>query len=168
VNRRSILNISAMITLGLAVVPGGAVAQQKSLKDQLVGTWTLVSRDFTLANGTKRQLAGANVKGILIFDTGGRYAEVIGRSDRPKFKSPTQPTTEELAAATQDYYGANFGTWSASEADKTLTRRFDSALRPNNEGTDVKETVSLAGGELKLSRIIPANGARIEDVWRVR
>jgi hypothetical protein len=42
-NRRSILSISAMTVLALAVLPGSAVAQQKTLKDQLVGTWTLVS-----------------------------------------------------------------------------------------------------------------------------
>jgi hypothetical protein len=35
-NRRSILSMSAMTVLGLALVPSGTVAQQKSLKDQLV------------------------------------------------------------------------------------------------------------------------------------
>ena len=42
----------------------------------------------------------------------------------------------------ENYYAANYGTWSVNEADKTLTRRFESALRPNNEGTDLKDTVS--------------------------
>jgi hypothetical protein len=59
---------------------------------------------------------------------GGRYAVVLGRGDRPKFKSANQPTTEELAAATSDFFAANFGTWSVNEADKTLTLRYDGAL----------------------------------------
>src|SRR5437762_7380687 len=147
-NRRSILSISAMTALGLALVPSGAVAQQRTLKEQLVGTWTLVSSEYTLSNGTKRQQYGANPKGILIFDAGGRYAAVTGRADRPKTPSRFQITTEEMGRAALEY-AANFGTWSVNEADKTLTRRFEAALIPNNEGTDLKVSVSLAGDELK-------------------
>ena len=53
--RRSIISISAMTMLGLAFVSSTAVAQQKSLKEQLVGTWTLVSSDYTASEpGTTR------------------------------------------------------------------------------------------------------------------
>ena len=41
--RRNILGLSLITALGLALLPSSAVSQQKSLKDQLVGTWTLVS-----------------------------------------------------------------------------------------------------------------------------
>ena len=112
-NRRRILSISAITVLGLALLQTSTVAQQKTLKEQLVGSWTLVSQEFTAPNGTKRQIA--NSQGSLIFDAGGRHAFVSGRKDRPKFKSASQPTTEELAAATLDYFAANFGTWSVSE-----------------------------------------------------
>jgi hypothetical protein len=165
-NRCCILSISAMTALGLALLPGSAVAQQKSLKDQLVGTWTLVSYETTASNGTKQQTYGANPKGILIFEAGGRYATVIGRADRAKFKSPSQPTTEERAAAQQGF-AANFGTWSISEADKTLTRRYEGALLPNNEGTDIKGSVSLAGDELKIAGAVsPVTDTRIDTVYR--
>jgi Lipocalin-like domain len=164
-NKRILLSISAIIVLGLAFVSSTAIAQQQSLKEQLVGTWTVVSRVNTLPNGTKRPIS--NAKGILFFDAGGRYAVVLGRGDRPKFKSANQPTTEELAAATSDFFAANFGTWSVNEADKTLTLRYDGALRPNNEGTDVKTSVSLAGDELKLSNSTSTSGGTtIETVFR--
>jgi hypothetical protein len=42
-NRRNILSSSAITALGLIVLPGSTVAQQKSVKEQLVGTWTFVS-----------------------------------------------------------------------------------------------------------------------------
>jgi hypothetical protein len=164
-NQRSILSISAITVLGLALTSGSAIAQQKSLKEQLVGTWTVVSRVNTLPDGTKRPLS--NAKGIAFFDAGGRYAVVLGRGDRPKFKTANQPTTEELAAATSDFFAANFGTWSVSDADKTLTLRYDGALRPNNEGTDVKTSVSLTGDELKLSNSTSTSGGTtIETVYR--
>src|SRR5207237_165484 len=86
-NRRNVFSLTAMTVLGLALLPGSAVAQQKTLKEQLVGAWTLASNDTTPPNGTKRQDFGANPKGILIFDAGGRYAVVQGRPDRPKFRT---------------------------------------------------------------------------------
>ena len=166
-HRRRIWSLSALTALGLALLPSSIVAQQGALKQQLVGTWTLVSYDATGADGTRRQLSGSNAKGILIFDDGGRYATVFERVGRPKFKSASQPTTEELAAATSDFFAANFGTWSVSEADKVLTQRFEGALRPNNEGADAKTSISLAGDELKLTTINPLpTGAKIEQVYR--
>ena len=41
-NRRSILSLSTMTAVGLVLLPGSAVSQQKALKDQLLGTWIFV------------------------------------------------------------------------------------------------------------------------------
>ena len=162
--KRSIFAFSAITALGLVLLPSSIVAQQGTLRQQLVGTWTLVSEETTAQNGTKEQPYGPNPRGILILDASGRYATVRGSPDRPKFKSSSQPTTDELVAARA--FGANFGTWSVSEVDKALTLHLESALRPNNEGTDVKNSVSLAGDELKVSGVIPAAGVRFEVVYR--
>jgi hypothetical protein len=51
-NRRSILNLSAITALGLVVPLNSAIAQQKSLKDQLVGTWAFVSSTGKFADGS--------------------------------------------------------------------------------------------------------------------
>jgi hypothetical protein len=163
-NRRTALAVTTVALSGAALSAGAVMAQQRSLKDQLVGTWMVVSNELTAADGTKRQIA--NPRGILIFDAGGRYAAVSERGDRPKFKIAAQPTTEEVAAATLDYFAANFGTWSVNEADKTLTQRFEGSLRPNNEGTDIKASVSLAGDELRLSLAVPATRAKVDTVYR--
>jgi hypothetical protein len=64
-NHRHILSLSVATALGLALLPGSALAQQKSLKEQLAGTWTIVSNDNVAPDGTKRQLFGPNPKGIL-------------------------------------------------------------------------------------------------------
>jgi hypothetical protein len=130
-------------------------------------TWTLVSSETTAANGTKRQFYGANPKGILILDAAGRYAAVQGSANRAKFRNPSrfQVTPEEMGKAALEY-AANFGTWSINEADKTLTRRYESALTPNNEGTEQKYSVSLAGDELKLSNTNTVTGDRGDVVYR--
>ena len=163
-----VLTLSTMMVLGLAVLPGSTVAQQKTLKEQLVGAWTLVSNDTFAPGGTKQQDFGANPKGILILDAGGQYALVVGRPDRPKFKATrnfrSEATVAEFAAAARAF-GANFGTWSVNEADKTLIRQFEIALIPNNDRNETKASVSLAGDELKLT-VIPTAGGRNDTVYR--
>jgi hypothetical protein len=57
-NRRYIIGFSAITALGLAMVSSDAMAQQKSLKEQLAGIWTLVSSETAAPNGTKQQPMG--------------------------------------------------------------------------------------------------------------
>ena len=97
-NRQNAFRFSAIAAIGLALLPANVSAQQ-GIAQQLVGAWTIVSWQDTAPNGTKREIT--NPKGLLIFDATGRYAQVIARDDRPKFKSPSQPTVEELVAATE-------------------------------------------------------------------
>jgi hypothetical protein len=149
-DRRSIFTLSLITALALALLPGSIVAQQKSLKEQLVGTWILTT------------LPGAGQKGILMFDAGGRYTRIAGKSDRPKFKSPGQPTIEERAAA-QQTFGANFGTWSVDEADKMLIVRVEGASNPNLEGTERKDKISVNGDELRIQGPDPGQP---DSVWQ--
>ena len=167
-NRRNVLSLSAITALGIALLPSNAVAQQKSLKDQLAGIWTLVSNDNVAPDGTKRQLFGANPKGILILEASGRYAQVQVRPDRPKFQANNrlQGTPEEIKAAWEGTI-AHFGTWSVNEADKTLILRLENSTYPNQDGAEQKRTItSLAGDELKYVNPTPAAGGRAEAVWR--
>ena len=154
--------------LGIGFPPDAAFSQQKSLREQLVGVWTLVSAEATPAGGAKRQDFGANPKGILILDAGGRYALVQGSPDRPKFKDTGNlrpgATTEEFAAAARSF-AANFGTWSVDEGGKVLIRKYEIALIPNNDGLESKVSVTMAGDELKLSGTT-ATGGRADAVYR--
>jgi hypothetical protein len=161
----AVIGLSATLATGAALSSGSAVAQQKSLKEQLVGAWTLVSQELTAPDGTKRQPLGANPQGLYILDASGRFSEVAGRRDRPKYKTPGQPTTEERSAAAQDFR-ADFGTWSVNEADKTLTEHWEGALGPNAEGMDFKNSVSLAGDELKETFVNSDNGNITVFVYR--
>jgi hypothetical protein len=61
-NFRHILSLSVITAVGVALLPGSLLAQQKSLKEQLVGTWTIVSNDNVAPDGTKRQLFGVPIR----------------------------------------------------------------------------------------------------------
>jgi hypothetical protein len=86
-NRRYIINLSALTALGLALLPSNAISQQKSLKEQLIGTWTLVSATQVTKEGVKSDRWGPNPRGRAIFEANGRYSFMIFRTDVPKFAS---------------------------------------------------------------------------------
>ena len=163
-NRRGIFSISAITAVGLALLPGSTFAQQKSLKDQLVGTWTLVSCDSTDASGAKAPYC-VNPIGILMLDAGGRFASVIAARGRPKSGDRVKAPAEVIKTASLGF-AANFGTWSVNEADKTITTRYQGALTPDIEGADFKRPVNLVGDELKVVGSIPVVGGRAEAVYR--
>ena len=171
-SKRRMMGILSTATMagvtGLAT--SASWAQQKTLKAQLAGAWTLVSADVTPKGGTKgpSNILGPNPKGILILDAGGRYASVTGRPDRPNLKTPfprKDIPAAELAEVARGY-GASFGTWSVNEGDKTLVRKTELALIPNNIGTETKASVTLSKDELRLVWVSAIAGAKSEFVYR--
>ena len=79
-NRRTILTLSSIAAMGLAAPVRTAIAQQKTIKDQIVGTWTFVSALDVQPDGKKTDRWGANAKGIFMFDPHGHFAQCITRS----------------------------------------------------------------------------------------
>jgi hypothetical protein len=166
-NRRNILNLTALTALSLAMASGSAAAQQKTLKEQLIGTWIAVSNESTAPDGKKEQLYGPNPKGILVFDASGQYAQIIVNPAVPKFKvnNRLKGTPEENTAAVQGTT-ATFGTWTIDEASKTITVRYVGGLFPNQAGTDSRRSFSIAGDELKMTNPATGSGMRADNVWK--
>jgi hypothetical protein len=156
-NRCSILSISAMTTLGLALLPTSSIAQQKSLKDQLIGTWTFVSSSTKNADGSP--LWGANPKGLIIFTDNGRFSSHVMRGNRPKFLSNNrdQGTPDENKAVAIGTI-SSFGTYTVDEANKTYVLRYEGSSYPNQEGTSSTRPFTIAGDELRVTNPAPTVG----------
>src|SRR5262245_31094539 len=150
-NRRSILSIGAATALGLGLLPVGTVAQQKSLKDQLVGTWTVVSWLETFKDGSKLQRFGTDPKGINIFTADGHFSIMYARPDLPKIASndPMTPTPEEAKAITLGSV-AYFGTYTVDEGSKTSSFRIEASTLPNQ-----RKISSLTADELSYTNNEP-------------
>src|ERR1700676_1616612 len=106
--RRNLLGIAVITALSLSLLPGNAIAQQKTLKDQLVGMWTLVSETDITSDGKKSEGFGPNPLGAYIFDAGGHFAQMLMRADLPKFDNRLQGTPDQNKAVAQGsvaYYG---------------------------------------------------------------
>jgi hypothetical protein len=168
VNRRIVLSLAAIAVLGLAFVPGHAVAQQKSLKDQLVGTWTLVSFDSFDASGTKvPSMEGSDLKGLLIFTDSGRVSfQIISEFPKLESKARLKTTPAEEKAVAHGVL-SNFGTYTVDEADKTINYFIERSSFPNQvTGTDAKRVATLTGDELKLENSGRQAGGKTTIVWR--
>src|SRR5258708_38416888 len=105
---RSTFSILTMTMLGLALLPVSVGAQQKTLKDQIVGAWTFVSSVNTRPDGSKYDPWGANPKGTTVYDANGHYAFMLMRSDLPKTSERPKTTPEQSKAVVEGsiaYYG---------------------------------------------------------------
>jgi hypothetical protein len=148
------------------MIPVEVSEKPQSLKEQLVGTWTLVSWEQKKGDGTKVQRFGENPVGIAFFDTGGRYIITVMRSDRAKYASdvPWQGTAEEnkaTAAGTMTY----FGTYSVSEADSSIAIHIEGSSFPNWNGSDQKRIVAIARDQLTLT-VRPPTGETVDVIWK--
>jgi hypothetical protein len=167
-NRRTVFTTSLTMVIGLGFAPpgGDAVAQQKSLKEQLVGTWTYVSSTAKLPDGSP--LWGANPKSLLIFTDNGRFSWHVFRSDRPRFVSNDRRkgTPDENKTTIQGSL-AYFGTYSVNENDKTLSSRIEGSTFPNSEGEQQKRVITrLTMDELRYINPVTTLGVRAEAVWK--
>jgi len=158
--RRSTINLSAITALGLAFSLNSAVAQTKSLKDQLVGTWTVVSWEQTNKDGGKQQDFGSNPKGVASFDANGHFFVMFARPDLPKIASPdrTKVSPQEAQAINVGSI-AYFGTYTLDEPSKTVSLRIESSTYPNQLGAEAKRVIkSITADELKYTNTTPVSG----------
>ena len=92
----------SFVLAALLVCNGLVFAQSESeIRDRIVGTWKLVSTEETLKDGTTRSYSeyGPNGKGFLMYSRDGYMCADLVNPDRPKWGSPSKPTTDEKIAA---------------------------------------------------------------------
>ena len=164
-----IFSLSVAALLGIALLPGSAISQQKPLKDQLFGTWNQVSTIVTSKDGKKLQPFGNKPTGVLIFTPDGNLALINTRSDIPKIASNNrlEGTPEEYAAIVRGTH-AFFGTYTVDEAAKSFTVNIAGGTFPNEVGgTTTRTLTAIADDELKFT--YPAGaavGAVAEQSWK--
>ncbi len=165
-NRRRVFSLSAITLFGLALMSGSALSQQKTLKEQIIGTWAYVSSTAKLPDGNP--LWGINPKGLFILTDNGHFSWQIFRSDRPQFalNNRLHATPDEYTATMQGTL-AYFGTYSINEVDKTISFTTEGSTFPNSEGEVLKRVITnLTADELIYTNPATTTGARVEAVWK--
>jgi lipocalin-like protein len=165
-DRRNLLTISAISVLATSLMIGSTVAQQKSLKDQLIGTWILVEAVDVQPDGSKVNPWGSSPLGTYMFDGSGRFAQMLIRSDLPKIANRAQGTADQNKAVVTGSV-AMYGTYSVNEAEKLITLHFEGSTFASFNGTDGKRSiVSLTPDELRVTNPNTSTGTRADSVWR--
>ena len=167
-NRRNIISLSVLTAFGLALLTGSALSEQKSLKDQLVGTWDLTSWERTSPDGTKVQAFGTNPKGISYFGADGRFFIFYTRADLPKLASNdrTKATPQEAKTLYEGII-AYQGRYTVDDASKTINMTIENTTFPNQFGIQQKRIInSITADELKYSNPTATAGGKIEQAFK--
>jgi len=139
-NRRSLISLSVIAALGLALLPGIAVSQQKPLKDAIVGSWTITSVVDQYENGKKKNPWGAGLKSNFAYDGAGRFSQMIIGEPQPAMKTADTRKPDALMVA---YYGS----YTVNEATKTIAMKIDGHSYSPRAGTQQTWTVAAIKGD---------------------
>jgi hypothetical protein len=135
-----LIRVAAALAFVLAVTPAGA--QQKSLREQIVGSWNFVVAEVVAPDGKKSFPFGETPTGILIFTAGGQFAQIHVAGDVPKIASNNRLTgTPEEYATIMRRSISVFGTYSVNEEKKTVTYSIVSSTYPNFAGEAQERTI---------------------------
>ena len=131
------MKFARIVAIGtmLAMMSGSAVAQGKSLREQIVGTWNFVVAEIMGPDGKKSFPFGEKPKGLLIFTADGHFSQIHVASEVPKIASGNRLTgTPDEYAVIMRMSLSVFGTYSVDEAKKTVTFKIVSSTFPNWQG----------------------------------
>ena len=135
-------SIRILAVLAVALTGSQAGAQQKNLRDQIVGTWNFVVAEVVAPDGKKSFPFGETPKGVLMFTADGHFAQVHIASDVPKIASGNRLTgTPEEYAIIMRRSISVFGDYSVNEEKKTVTFKIVSATYPNWQGEAQERSV---------------------------
>jgi Lipocalin-like domain len=161
----SAIALSAIVALGFT--ESSFAQQQKSLKDQLVGTWTLVSAEAAEPDGTKGPLTkGGTQKGLMILTEGGMLSfQVIANDHKVASKSRFKMTPEEMKASAEGVL-SYFGSYTVDDADKSITVKIEASSFPNQTEAPAKRMATLNGDELRMNNPGRLAGGQTNLVWK--
>ena len=139
----------------LIFVVGDTLAQNGSLKEQVVGTWIHVSTTVTAPDGKKSDRPG---QGVLIYAPDGHFAFVNVANNLPTLAG----NNRDKVAGSIAYYG----TYAVDEATKTIVPKVEGSTFPNMVGTDQSRVVtSITADEMRFINPKAPAGV-LEIVWR--
>ena len=114
---------------------------------------------------TGKPYMGTQPLGQLIFESDGRFSNILLRSDLPKFKqnNRNEGSPEENAAVVKGSI-AYYGTYELNDA--TLKMHIDASTFPNWTGTDQARTVHQNGNQLVWENATAsAGGGKLRQVY---
>jgi hypothetical protein len=155
-------DVASIVAVLLGMILSGPACAQQGLKEQIVGTWTPVSQ-YVDQDGMHLEPFGPNPKGMVVYDSNGRFVLVLQRASLPRFASNNRMTgsAEENKAIVQGSI-AYFGSYSVNEAEQKINLHYEGSTYPNWDGEDQVRLISITGDELTtVSRVSAVGGGSV-------
>ena len=143
-------------------------AYGQSLKEQVVGTWTLVSMGRIVDDVEQPGLLGRDAVGQFMFGPDGRMCFNAMRRSRTQFGSAYPGGTTEEKAAAYDSFVGYCGRYEVNEQERAILFQIELSTYPNWTGTTEKRFAEVTGTRLRISSPpILAGGRRIvgSAIW---
>src|SRR5262245_47730660 len=120
----------------------------KTLRAQLIASWTFVLAEVTAADCSRSLPSGQTPGRICIFTPHGHFAQIHVPSDAPKIASNNRltGTPEEYKAINQRSLSV-FGTYTVDEGKKTVTYQITASTFPNWEGVSQTRNIETLTAE---------------------
>jgi hypothetical protein len=152
-----------IMSLLTALVPV-ALAAGPSIQQRFIGTWKLISYEFTSTTGELSYPRGRDAVGRISYDAAGRMCVQIMQPGRPQFASDDlrQGTPDEMIAAYRGYL-AYYGTYTIDETRGIVVHKVEASLFPNYVGTDQMRHYTFSGARLTLEAETELGHAKL--VW---
>ena len=135
-----------------------SVGAAESLKQQLVGTWSVVS--FVNENestGNRTNSFGSDPKGYFMFDAADHFSINLMRTGRPKFGNRDFPTANERKAALEGTI-TMFGDYKVNESEHSISLHIIGGSFPAWDNSNQKRFIAINGDELTYKNPAPATG----------
>jgi Lipocalin-like domain len=142
-NRRDLFLGSAALGAGLVALPAASMAQARSVKEMLVGAWSLIDIYDETTDGVHHQSWGPGVEGLTIYTARGQFSAQVMAANRDKTlsKDPRQPVGLCVSY---------FGSYSVDEAAMSAVLRIERSSFPAWDGIErVSKIVAVTDEELK-------------------
>ena len=125
---------------------------QQTVRDKIVGTWTLVSTEERLRDGTTRPYPdlGSNASGYLMYSNDGHMCAMLMKPSRPKWNDDIYPSDAEKLTAGSGFT-AYCGAYSIDEKVHVITHHPELSYSPNFIGTDQPRPYRFEGNRLVFS-----------------
>jgi hypothetical protein len=166
-DRRYAGRLLATLLLSIVAFPNTGLSQDKSLRDQLVGTWIYVSSTGTREDGSAVQRPA--LQGAVTYTAEGRFHFITVRSDAPKYASgdSSRPSPEE-AMAIASVVVAYTGTYTVDEGTRTIHVNIETSSFPNLVGAPNQRRIvtSITDDELRFTNPRTPAGVTLELVFK--
>lgn len=140
--------IILLLLLSSVLCSSEATADTKSLKEQIVGAWSLVAITLVRPSGKNESQWGRNVSGMVMFDAQGRFSWQIIGEPRPEDASKDPRRPDALLVS-------YFGTYAVNETEQTITYFIEHGSYSRNNGTQRQGKVSITGEIMEHVAVAP-------------